>query len=55
MATTRTCPGVVARLVHFALEELQAHDGVDGDQQEDQQGNVQKGQHGFEDGVHDHL
>lgn len=53
--TVPTRPSVVAGLVHFALEELQAHDGVDGDEQEDQQGDVQQGQHGFEDGVHDHL
>lgn len=52
---TRTCPGVVAGLVHFALEELQAHNGVDGNQQEDQQGDVQQGQHGFQNGVHHHL
>lgn len=41
--------------MHFALEELQSHDGVDGDQQKDQQSNVQQRQHGFEDGVHHHL
>ena len=47
-----TCACVVAGLVHLALEELQPHDGVDGDQQKDEQRDVQQGQHGFEDGVH---
>lgn len=28
----RTCAGVIAGLMHFALEELQSHDGIDGDQ-----------------------
>lgn len=41
--------------MHLALEELQAHDGVNSDQKKDQQGDVQQGQHGFEDGVHHHL
>lgn len=50
-----TCASVVARLMHFALEELQSHDGIDGDQQEDQQGDVQQREHGFKDGVHYHL
>lgn len=50
-----TCANVVAGLVHLALEELQAHDGVDGDQKEDEQCNMNQWQHGFENGVHDHL
>ena len=47
-----TCARVVAGLVHLALEELKPHDGVDGDQQEHEQRDVQQGQHGFEDGGH---
>lgn len=50
-----TCASVIAGLMHFALEELQSHDGIDGDQQKDQQGDVQQRQHGFKDGVHHHL
>jgi len=41
--------------VHLALEELQAHDGVDGDHEQDQQGDVEQRQQGLQDGVHHHL
>lgn len=41
--------------MHFALEELQSHYGVNGDHEKDQQGNVKKRQHGLQDGVHHHL
>lgn len=41
--------------MHFALEELQSHDGIYSDQQENEQGDVQQRQHGLEDGVHHHL
>lgn len=32
VVSMRTGSSVVAGLVHLALEELQAHDGIDGDQ-----------------------
>lgn len=41
--------------MHLALEELQPDDGVDDDHKEDEQGDVEQGQHGLEDGVEDHL
>lgn len=41
--------------MHLALEELQADDGIDDDHEEDEQGNVEQGEHGLEDGVEDHL
>lgn len=50
-----TCPEVVAGLVHPALEELLPDDGVDDDHEEDQQGNVEQGHHGLDDGVQDDL
>lgn len=50
-----TCSLVVTGLVHLTLEELQTHDGVNGDHEEDQQGNMEEGQHGINDGVHHHL
>lgn len=53
--TWLTCPDEVASLVHLALEELQPNDGVDDDHEEDEQGNVEQGEHGLEDGVEDYL
>lgn len=41
--------------MHFALEELQPDDGIDDDHKEDEQGDVEQGKHGLEDGVEDHL
>lgn len=41
--------------MHLALEELQPDDGIDDDHEEDEQGDVEQGQHGLEDGVEDHL
>lgn len=55
MSFRRTCASVIASFVHFAFEKLQSHDGIYSDQQEDEQGDVQQRQHGFEDGVHHHL
>lgn len=46
-----TCLYHVARGVHFADEELQANDGVDDNDKEDQQGDVEQGDHGFNYGV----
>ena len=46
---------VVAGLVHFALEELQSHNGVNGDHEKDQKGDVKKRQHGLQYRVHHHL
>lgn len=41
--------------MHLAFEELQPNDGVDDDHEEDEQGDVEQGEHGLEDGVEDHL
>ena len=41
----RTCACVIAGLVHLALKELQTHDGVDGDHEEDEQCDVEQRQH----------
>lgn len=46
-----TCATKVTRLVHPADEKLQADDSVDDDDKHDQHTNVQKGDHGFHDGV----
>lgn len=46
---------VVAGLVHLPHEELQADDGVDDDDKEHEQGDVQQGDHGLDNGVQDHL
>lgn len=42
-------------LVHLAHEELQADDGVDDDNEEDQQGDVEQRDHGFDYGVQYYL
>ena len=55
MSSSPTCACVVTGLVHLALEELQPHDGVDGDHEENQQGDVEQRQQGLQDGVHHHL
>lgn len=47
--TELTCALVVACFVHLAFEQLQTHDGVKGDQEEDQQGDVEQRQDGFQD------
>ena len=41
--------------MHLAHEELQADDGVDDDDKEHEEGDVQQGHHGLDDGVQDHL
>ena len=41
--------------MHLADEELQADDGVDDDDEEHEEGDVQEGDHGLDDGVQDHL
>lgn len=46
-----TCFYHVARGVHFANEKLQADDGVDDNDEEDQQSDVKQGNHGFNNGV----
>ena len=45
----------VTRLVHPADEELQADDGVDDDDEHHQHTDVEKGDHGFHDGVQHNL
>lgn len=50
-----TCPCVVACPVHASNEELQTDDGVDDDDKENQQGNVEQGNHGLHDGVQHDL
>lgn len=50
-----TCPCVVAGPVHASNEELQTDDGVDDDDKENQQGNVEQGNHGLHDGVEHDL
>lgn len=42
-------------LVHLAHEELQADDGIDDDDEEDQQGDMEQGNHGFDYGVQHYL
>ena len=51
----RTYMLVNAGLVHLAHEELQADDGVDDDDEEDQQGDVEQRNHGFDYGVQHYL
>ena len=46
-----TCLSYVACGVHFANEELQANDGIDDNDKEDQQSDVEQGNHGFNNGV----
>lgn len=46
---------VVASLVHLPHEEFQADDGINDDDEEHKEGNVQQRHHGLDDGVQDHL
>ena len=46
---------VVAGLVHASDEELQTDDGVDDDDEEYQQSDVEQGNHGLHDGVQHDL
>lgn len=41
--------------MHFAFKQLQADDGIDGDHEEDQQGDVEQRQHGLKNGAHHNL
>lgn len=45
----------VAGGVHLADEEFKADDGVDDDDKQDQQGDVEERNHGLDDGVQHHL
>ena len=44
----RTCMVVNTGLVHLAHEEFQSDDGIDDDDEEDQQGNMEEWNHGFD-------
>lgn len=46
---------VVASLVHLPHEEFQANDGINDDDEQHKEGNVQQRHHGLDDGVQDHL
>lgn len=46
---------VVAGLVHLPHEELQADNGINDDDEQHKQGDVQQRHHGLDDGVQDHL
>ena len=50
-----TCAGEEAGSVHFTNEELKADDGVDDDDKQDQQGDVEERNHGFNNGVQHNL
>ena len=50
-----TCDVVKAGFVKGAHEELEANDGVDDDDKEDKEGDVDQGDDGHQDGVHDDL
>lgn len=41
--------------VHLAHEELEADDGINDDDEQNEQSDVQEGNHGFNDGVQHHL
>lgn len=41
--------------MHFANEELKANDSIDDNDKEDQQSDVKKGNHGFNNGIQNHL
>ena len=53
--TSITCVVVEARLVQQAREELEPNDCVDDYDKHDEQGNVQQGDHGHQDGVKHNL
>jgi hypothetical protein len=46
---------IEAGAVHLAHEQLQADDGVDDDDEQDQQGDVEERNHGLDDGVQHNL
>lgn len=50
-----TCSCVVAGPVHSAYEELQTNDGIDDDDEENQQSNVEQRNHRLHDGVQHNL
>lgn len=50
-----TCANCVAGRMHFTDEKLQADNGVDDDDKQDEEGDVQQRNHGFDDGVQHHL
>lgn len=41
--------------MHFTDEKLQANNGIDDDDKQDKEGDVQQRNHGFNDGVQHHL
>lgn len=53
--TELTSALIVTRLVHFTLEQLKAHNGKNGDHEEDQQRNMEERQRGFHNRAHHHL
>lgn len=50
-----TCLHHVACGMHFPDEELEPDDGVDDNHKEDQQSDVEQGNHGFNNGIQNHL
>ena len=50
-----TCDVVKAGFVKGAHEELETNDGVNDDDEEDKEGDVDQGDDGHEDGIHDDL
>lgn len=46
-----TCFCHVTGGVHFANKKLQANDGIDNNDKEDQQSDVKQGNHGFNNGI----
>ena len=52
---TFTCDVVKAGFVECAHEELEANDGVDDDDKEDEEGDVDERNDGHQDGIHDDL
>ncbi len=51
------CPSLKKKTgsVHLAHEELEADDGINDDDEQNEQSDVQEGNHGFNDGVQHHL
>lgn len=41
--------------MHLPHEELQADDGVDDDDKQHEEGDMQQGDHGLDDGIQNHL
>lgn len=50
-----TCAAYIAGCMHFTDEKLQANNGIDDDDKQDKEGDVQQRNHGFNDGVQHHL